>query len=321
MLAGFQLSQALYVAARLGVPDALAAGPRPIAALAAELGVDRASLARLVRTLTAVGVFRSEGPGRYGLGPLGPTLTTGTPGSVRDLAIMWLETHYGAFGRLLDGVRQGRPAADLHYGEPFFSWLGRHPDHVARFTGAMADLTASLKAPALARFDLGDARLVVDVGGADGAVLAQLLADAPAVKGIVYDLPHVVGAADDLLARHDLADRVRGEGGDFFTGVPAGGDLYVLAFVLHDWSDAECVRILANVRRAMAPGGRLALIEFVVPDGDEPHPAKMIDLTMLGMLTGQERTRDQWATVLGLAGFELTGIATAEGEVSIIDAR
>jgi hypothetical protein len=320
MLAGYQLSQALYVVARLGVPDALAGGPRPVAEVAAEVGAHPGHLARVLRALAMVGVFRTEAPGVFALGPLGGPLCGDTPGSLRDLAITMHETQYEAFGSLLESVRQGRPAADLRFGEPFWTWLERRPGQVERFTRAMANVTATVQSPLLALYDIGDAQLVVDVGGADGSVLVKLLDGRPDARGVVFDLPHVVPAAAAVLDAHGIAERVQLVGGSFFDRLPAGGDRYVLSRVLHDWPDEACGRILANVREAIAPDGRLVVMEYVVPEGDVPHFSKMLDITMLAMLDGKERTESEWHALLRGSGFEPLRTVTVGTDISAIEA-
>jgi O-methyltransferase domain/Dimerisation domain len=321
LLAGFQVSQALYVAAKLDLATMLVDGPRPVAELAASAGADSGHVGRLLRTLAALGVFDDAGDGSYGLTPLGATLARDVPGSVRDLALTWMETHYAAFGRLLDGVRAGRPAATLHYGRPFFDWLATSPEQVERFTGAMAGLTDGIKAQALAGYDLPPGGLVADIGGADGTVLTTLLArdPDPARRGLVFDLPHVVGAARRRLEHLGLAERVDVVAGDFFHAVPAA-DVYLLSMVLHDWEDTAAARLLGRIAEAARPGARLVALELVVPPGNAPHMSKMIDLTMLGMLTGRERTVAEHAALLAAAGFTCDRVLPTPGPFSIIEA-
>ena len=180
LLGGFRISQALYAAAALGVADQLVAGPAPVKALAERAGAHAPSLHRLLRTLASVGVFTEPQPGVFALTPLGQTLTSSQPGSMRDLAIMWMETHYAPFAELIHAVRTGRPAAEHLYGEPFFAWLSHHPEQASRFTGAMANLTSGgFKSAAIASLPLDGTRTIVDVGGADGTVLATILAAHP----------------------------------------------------------------------------------------------------------------------------------------------
>jgi hypothetical protein len=209
LLGGFRISQALYAAAALGVADQLVAGPAPVKALAERAGAHAPSLHRLLRTLASVGVFTEPQPGVFALTPLGQTLTSSQPGSMRDLAIMWMETHYAPFAELIHAVRTGRPAAEHLYGEPFFAWLSHHPEQASRFTGAMANLTSGgFKTAAIASLPLDGTRTIVDVGGADGTVLATILAAHPHIRGVLFDLPHVITDAPRTLARHGVDDRV-----------------------------------------------------------------------------------------------------------------
>jgi O-methyltransferase domain/Dimerisation domain len=320
LLAGFQLSQALYVAARLGVADCLRGGPKDAAALAADVGADAQALRRVLRALASIGVFTETADGLFGLAPLGETLTQDSPASMRDLAIMWMETHYAPFGGLLGTVRTGRCAATEFYGQPFFAWLGGHPEQIGRFSRAMANLTDGIKLGAISSYDFTGAGHIVDVGGADGTVLAHVLAATPGVIGTVFDLPHVVAEAEPRLAGYGLGDRLRLAAGDFFTAVPNGADTYLLSMILHDWSDAEASRLLAGIKAAAPAGARLVAFELVVPDGAGPHMAKMIDLTMLGMLTGRERTQAEYRLLLEQAGFKFEAVTATPTPISIITA-
>ncbi len=321
LLAGFQVSQALYVAAKIGVADRLVDGPVPVEQLASDLDADPLALSRLLRTLGSLGVFSEAEPGAYGLTPLGATLVSDREGSMRDLALMWMETHYAPFAGLLETVRTGDCAATQHYGQPFFSWLSDQPEQVDRFSRAMANLTDGIKAGAIASYAFPQSGTIVDVGGADGALLARVLASAPAATGIVFDLPHVVAEAAPTLKGHGLGDRLTSEGGDFFEAVPGGGDAYLLSMVLHDWNDVDATRLLSNIRDAAAPGTRVLAFELVMPQGDQPHMSKMIDLTMLGMLNGRERTEAEMRSLFEGAGLIYDGTVPTPTPVSIIEAR
>jgi hypothetical protein len=321
LLTGFQVAQGLYVAAKLDLAGELLQGPKSIDDLARITATHAPSLARLMRTLASVGVFAETPSGTYELTPLAATLADGTPGSVRDLALTWMETHYAPFGDLLTTVQTGEAAATRYYQQPFFQWLSGHPDQVNRFTGAMANLTEGIKVGAMANYQLPAGDVVADIGGADGSVLASLLErDSDTSRhGIVFDLPHVVGAAHANLAQRGLADRVQVMSGDFFEAVPAA-DVYVVSMILHDWDDAHCRRILESMRAAARPGARLSAMEFVVPPGNAPHMSKIIDLTMLGMLTGRERSEEEFRSLFASAGFRLDRVVHTPTPMSIIEA-
>jgi len=321
LLGGFRISQALYAAAALGVPDQLVAGPAPVKALAERVGAHAPSLHRLLRTLASTGVFTEPQPGVFALTPLGQTLTSSQPGSMRDLAIMWMETHYAPFAELIQTIRTGRPAAEHLYGEPFFAWLSHHPEQTSRFTGAMANLTSGgFKSAAIASLPLDGTRTIVDIGGADGTVLATILAGHPHMRGVLFDLPHVITDAPRTLASPAVADRVDCVGGDFFESVPAGADAYLVSVVLHNWPDQHAQRILANIAAAGGSGARLLMIEFVVPPGDTPHLSKMSDLNMLAMLDGKERTETEWRGLLTAADFTGIEIHQTGAPLSVIQA-
>jgi hypothetical protein len=321
LLGGFQVSQALYVAAKVGVADHLVDGPVPVDQLAAGLDADPLALGRLLRTLSSLGVFSEITPGAFGLTPLGETLVSDREGSMRDLALMWMETHYEPFAGLLDTVRTGRCAATRYYGQPYFSWLAHEPEQVDQFSRAMANLTDGIKAGAIAGYAFPDTGTIVDVGGADGALLARVLATAPDATGVVFDLPHVVDQAASTVKRFGLGDRLTVEGGDFFEAVPSGAETYLLSMVLHDWNDADATRLLANIRSAAAPGARVIAFELVMPTGDQPHMSKMIDLTMLGMLDGRERTDSEMRALFEGAGLIYDGATPSPTPISIVEAR
>ena len=261
----------------------------------------------------------SPEPGVFALTPLGQTLTSGQPGSMRDVIIMFMETHYAPFGELIHTIRTGQPAAERYYGEPFFTWLSHHPDQASRFTGAMANLTGGFKTAAIASLPLNGARTIVDIGGADGSVLAAILGAHPQMRGVLFDLPHVITAAPQTLASHGVADRAESVGGDFFESVPAGGEVYLLSLVLHDWPDRQAARILANIAAA-GRGARLLVLDFVVPPGNAPHMSKISDLNMLAMMGGKERTAPEWHELLERTGFTSIEIRQTGTPFSVIQA-
>jgi hypothetical protein len=321
LLAGFQVSQALFAAAKLGLADQLADGPRSIVDVADILQADRSALSRLASSLTGLGVLRHAGETSYELTPLGQTLRTGSPGSMRDLALMWMETHYLPFAGLVDTVRTGASAAETFYGMPFFDWLATQPEQAQRFSAAMANLTDGIKVAAIHQVDVRGAQRIVDLGGADGTLLTHVLRAAPDAIGVSYDLPHVVPAVAATAKAADLDDRLTGVGGDFFTEVPAGFDTYLMSMVLHDWDDDRAATLLGNIARAADSGARVRAIELVLPPGDEPHMAKMIDLTMLAMLNGRERTEAEFRALFEGAGLRYERTVPTPTPLSVIEAR
>ncbi|MGH3166385.1 MAG: methyltransferase [Trebonia sp.] len=321
LLAGFQVSQALYVAAKLGVSTALAEGPMKIEDLAAAISAQPDSLKRLIRSLAPLGVFYTAGEDTVGVTAFGLTLAAGTPGSVHDAALYWMETHYLPFGDLLHTVQTGEPGAEHHYGQPFFDWIEADPERAVLQNRAMGSAVSVLRAGLFDGYRLPgeEGATVADIGGADGTVLAELLTRDPSRRGIVFDLPSVVQGAHDVIERHGLADRVAAVGGDFFESVPKA-DIYIVSWILHDWDDESCRRILRSIARTASPGARLVAIEIVVPPGDGPHLSKVGDLVMLGMLSGKERTADEYEALLADAGFSLDRIVSSSSPYSFIEA-
>jgi hypothetical protein len=288
LLSGSWVAQLLGSAARMRLVDHVADGPRSVDELARVTGAHPPSLARMLRALAGLGVLSSPSPGVFALGPLGPALR-----ALREVAIAETDAvHWGAWQRLHEAVMTGRPQADpwRHYAE--------HPDEGATFAGAMGNLAAIAVEAVRAVYDVSGFATVVDVGGAHGDFLAGLLAASPRSRGVLFDLPHVIAGAP-------RRDRIETVGGDVFAAVPRGGDLYVLKNVLHDWDDERAVAILANVRAAMRPGTRVAVIEVVLPEAATPGPAQLLDLSMMVLLGGRERTEREYAALFEAAGLRL----------------
>lgn len=320
MAAGYRTTQALYVVAKLGVADVLGDGPKTSEELATRLGVQPRPLFRVMRYLASEGVFTQDGSNRFGLGPLGEPLRTKHPQTVRHSIIMHGELHYRAAGDLLHSVRTGEPGFNHLYGKGFFEYLSEHPEDSAAFNAAMADTAGVWESP-IYDYDFRGRTLLVDVGGGRGHLLASLLERNPHLRGILYDLPQGVAEAPDQMKARRVADRCEIRTGSAFESVPSGGDVYVLSRVLHDWPDDKARVLLANVRRAVAKGGVLLLWEAVVPEGAVPSLTKHIDLTMLFLLGGAERTEAEWQTMLAATGFALVKVTKTGGMFDLIEAR
>jgi hypothetical protein len=322
LISGYRISQAVYVAARLGVADLLRDGPRDNEDLARATATHPASLYRVLRVLAGVGVLEEVGRRRFALGPLGVYLRSDAPGSVRSLATYCgQDPHWRIWGALLHTVRTGQPAFDDLYGQGLFEFLGQHPDAAALFDESMAVLTAEVGPAVAAAYDFSDIRTLVDVGGGRGHALVPILRTNPTMRAILFDLPHVVEGARPLLAEAGVADRCELAGGSFFEVVPSGGDAYLLNHVIHDWDDEHSVAILATCRRAMGPTSRLLLVERDLPtDNRQALPAMLSDLSMMIQLGGGERSVQEYGDLLARAGLVLTRtVPTAHGE-SVIEA-
>jgi hypothetical protein len=320
LLGGFQISQALYVVAKLDVVSHLDGGAKTIDELAADCGARPELLRRLIRSLAPLGVFHQPDEETVEVTPLGATLSSRHPGSLRDVALYWMETHYLPFSELLHTVRDGEPAAQRYFGKPFFGWIVADPEMAELQSRAMAGFVGGMRDRMFDDYRLPAGDVVADIGGADGTILTRLLASEPGRRGILFDLPEIVPSARKKIENVAMADRIDVVAGDFFVSVPSA-DVYVMAAVLHDWDDESCVRILESIKSAAAPGARLVVIEGVVPPGDVPHATKLIDLTMLAITGGKERSEADWRELFSTAGFVLDRIVPTPEDYSFIEAH
>ena len=323
LILGYWISQLVYVAAQLDLADLLAKGPRTAESLAAEVGVDPAALARVLRALASVGVFEADARGRYRMTPLAEALRSDHPESLRDFARMMIaDYNWHAWGDLLASVRDGQPAFDRVHGMPFFDFLGRHPEKERVFAASMASISGA-ENPAIARaYPFGRLRRLVDVGGAHGHLLATILRRHAKLRGVLYDQPQVVAgaAARGYVGAADVRDRIELVGGDFFASVPEGADGYLMKYILHDWDDERCVAILRHCREAMAPGGRVLAVDHVIPPGNAFDRGKLMDLNMFVLLRGRERTKAEFAELFGAAGLKLRRVIPTEATVQVLEA-
>lgn len=320
MATGYRITQALYVVAKLGVADLLKAGPRTADDLARELRVQPRPLFRVMRTLASEGVFTQDASDRFGLTPLGEPLRSDDPHTVRHSLIMHGGPHYEAAAELLHTVQTGETGFDRRYGKGLFDYLRDHPDESAVFNAAMGDSSGVWPNP-LEGYDLTNRHLVVDVGGGRGTLIAKLLVRNPSLRGILFDLPQGVVQAAAYLTSRGVQDRCEIRTGNAFDAIPAGGDVYVFSRVLHDWPEPKARLLLKNCRKAIADDGILVLWEAVVPPGDEPSLTKHIDLTMLFMLGGAERTEPEWRALLESTGFELVKVTKTGAMFDLLEAR
>ena len=319
---GFQLSQALHAAAVLGVSDQLARAPCTAAELADAVGADPEALARLLRALTAAGLYERDGDGRFTNGPLGDALRSDVQGSLAGWTRLIGRPYYWqAWSGLTDSVRTGENAFAAQHGESIWSYRVDHPEEMEIFDAAMTSLSGMVSDAVVDAYDFGRHRTLVDVGGGRGRLLAAILARSPDLRGVLFDQPIVVGGAEAVLAEAGVADRCARVGGDFLAAVPDGADAYVLKAVLHDWPDAECVAILRNVRRAMDPTGVVLLIEQLLDEGPDPLRTALSDLNMLVAPGGRERDRDAYGALLAAAGLRLVDVVPTRSDVFVIAAR
>lgn len=321
LITGYWRSQAVGVAAKLAIADRLGNGPKTVATLAGETGMHEAALYRLLRSLASFGVFAETAPRTFGLTPLAGTLLSNVPGSMRDFAIA--ETapgHWLPWGSLDEAVRTGERATPAALGCEIFEWYGKHSAEGAAFSGAMGNLSALASQEVGRVLALPEQATVVDVGGAHGTLLAGVLEANPAARGVLTDLPHVIADAPRALAALGIGDRVVAVAGDFFEAVPEG-DVYLLKQVLHDWNDDQCVALLRNCARAMRPGGKVVVVEMVVPEDGTPSLAQIMDLNMLVMLPGRERTVTEFSALFRAAGLSAANVTPTHSPFSLVEGR
>ena len=321
MATGYWVSKAIYVAARLGVADLLSEGPKTVEQLAAGCGAHAPTLRRLLRSLAGVGIFREDGEGRYELTPAAEFLRADAPGSQRGFVLHVGETpSWQAWDGLLESVRTGESAFKRVHGEEVFPYYAAHPESNEPFNAAMVELSNVVSAAVVEAYDFSRFRRIADVGGGHGALLAAILKATPAARGVVCDQAEVVAGARATMEAAGVAGRCDYAGVDFFESVPEGADAHVLKWIIHDWDDERALKILRNCHRALADGGRLLLVEAVVPEGNEPSFSKLMDLQMLIMTGGRERTAAEYRALLARAGFEMTGVIPTKSPVSIVEA-
>ena len=322
MINGYWVTGSIHAAARLGVADRIGEAPRPVGELAREVNADAEALYRLLRALAGLGIF-VEGPARsFGHTPLSQALRDGVPGSMRGLAVMTGLLHMRAWPEIVHSVRTGQTAFEKVFGKPIFEHIPGDPELGGAFDAAMASYTAATSAAVAAVYDFSRYRKFVDVGGGNGALVAAILPNVPLASGVVFDLPPVAERARALLASRGLAGRCEVVGGDFFEAVPAGGDAYSLKMIVHDWDNERSIAILRNVRRAIRPEGRVLLMEAVIdPQSGAGAPGKLLDVNMLVMTGGRERTADEFAALFAASGFALERIVPANPTVSVIEGR
>jgi hypothetical protein len=319
MLMGPWIAQSLYAAAKLGLADLVKDAPRTSDDLARATGTHPRSLYRLLRALASIGVFAEEPGKRFALTPLADCLRSDVPGSQRAAALMMGDEQYQSWADVLHSLQTGRPAFDRRFGKPIFGYLADHPDQAKVFDAAMTAIHGGETRPMLDAYDFSGIGTLVDVGGGNGSLLAEVLRQYPAMHGVLFDRPDVIERARANLRAAGLEQRCRAAGGDFFQALPEGGDAYLFRHIIHDWDDEQSRTILANCRKAMGTSARLLLIESVIPPGNEHFLGKWLDLHMLVIPGGLERTEAEYRDLLAAAGFRLTRVVPTRLEVSVIE--
>ena len=320
MITGYWVSQLVGTIAELGVVDALASRPRTAAEVAKETETDPDAMTRVLRAAATVGLVRLVEGDKWTTTPVGDALRAGAAGSMRDMAIAQTSPgHWAPWGRFRQAVREGKRQAPAALGMEIFDHYAKSPREGAAFSGAMNDLARLVAGELVRLVDVKTARRVVDVGGANGTLLAAMVAAHEGVSGVLLDLPHVVDGGRAALDAAGIGARCEVVGGDFFRHVPEG-DLYLLKQVLHDWNDEQCTTILRNCAKSLRDGGRVVIAEMVIPDDLRPSPAALMDLNMLVMLPGRERTRAEYEALFASAGLRLDRFHETHSPFQLLEA-
>ncbi|MFN2501802.1 MAG: methyltransferase [Pyrinomonadaceae bacterium] len=320
MAMGAIMTQALGAAAKLGVADLLVEGERSVDELADQTGTHGPSLYRILRSLASTGIFRETATRTFSNTEMSDPLRSHVPGSMRHAVIFMAEPwHYNVWGNMLHSARTGETAWKKTYGEEVFEWLPKHPEASEVFNKAMTDMSGSVAPAIVEAYDFSGIEVLADIAGGHGLLLSQILKVNPDLRGILFDLDHVVAGAGALLQREGVADRVQTSSGDFFREVPAA-DGYIMKHIIHDWDDDRSIKIMQSIHRAMSGDGPMLLVEMVVPEGNEPHPSKILDLEMLTSPGGLERTEKEYSALFTAAGFRLNRVIPTRSPFMVIEA-
>jgi hypothetical protein len=321
MITGYWVSQSIFAAARLGIADRLKDQPKHYTDLAVSTGSHAPSLFRLLRALAGIGLVRETEPSVFELTPLGETLRSDVPGSLRDVSIMMGDPeHYNSWGNILHSLKTGQSGFEGLFGKNVFEYYAENPEPAAVFDRAMTSFSGVENAAIAAEYDFSRINTLVDVAGGHGSTLLSILQANPHMKGILFDQPDVIERATPIIAKEANANRCQLITGSFFESVPAGGDAYTLKHILHDWDDERSIAILKRCREAMVEQGRVLVIEQVIPPGNDPFIGKLLDMNMLVMCPGgKERTEAEYRQIFEAAGLRLKRIVPTSAFVSVVE--
>jgi hypothetical protein len=319
---GYMASSALYAAITLNVADHLVSGPKTMADLAKASGANEDALYRVLRLLSSLGIFDEIAPKKFALTPAADLLRTDVPNSLRSMAVFLPDPfHYRIYANIMDSMSTGKPAADTTLGMPIFEYLATDPAYSKVFNDAMTALSAPVAGAAIEAYDFGGIGTLVDVAGGHGEVLMSILKAHPQMRGVLADLGHVVEGAKPRIAGAGLSDRMQAVACDFFTSVPEGGDAYIMKHIIHDWDDDRASVILKNIAKAMgAKKGKVILLEAVISAGTTPDFGKFLDIEMMLLPGGRERTADEFRSLFERSGFAVTKIVPMKSPLSVIEA-
>ena len=314
IMLGRVASQALHVAAKLGIADLLVDGPKPVEELATATDSHAPSLYRLLRALASIGIFEEEDNRVFALSPTAEPLRSNVPNSLRDVAIFWGEEwNWQVWGKALYSVQTGKPAWGQIHGEQVFEFFEKNPAAGRVFDRAMTSFSTGATKAVLEAYDFSGIETLIDIAGGQGRLINRVLDAYPSMRGVLFDLPHVIESAI-------VGDRLEMATGDFFISVPSGGDAYIMKHIIHDWDDDRAITILKNIKQAMNPGGRVLVVEAVISDGNGQDFGKLLDLEMLVSPGGKERTAAEYEDLFRRAGLRLTRIVRTKSPYSVIEA-
>ena len=320
MATAYWVSQLIYTAAKLGIADELNGGPKSAGEIATVVDADEDSLHRILRALCVVNVCQITKSQKFKLMPLGQTLRSGVPGSLRSMILTLGEIHYKTWGYLCQTVQTGRPSFRSVFGSEMFDFLEGNSSAGETFNLAMTDYSALVAHAVLLAYDFAGIKSLIDVGGGCGKLLTSILEVYPSLQGVVVDLPGVINGANEHMQPCNCRGRFAAVAGNFLESLPRGGDLYLLSGVIHDWNNQNAQIILSNCRSAMRPQGKVLLVECVVPERDNPSFSKLLDLNMMVMTGGRERTEREFRELFGNSGLRVTRVIPTLSPLRIIEA-
>ena len=316
---GYWISQAIYASAKLDIANLLKDGPKSASEIALSTRTNEKAVYRLMRALCTVGVFRAAGADKFAVTALGMSLRSDVPGSLPAMIITLGETHYAAWAHLLESIQTGRAGFPAAFGADMFDYFGQNVEAGKIFNHAMTDYSALSSCAVLLSYDFSETRSLVDVGGGCGRLLTSILRMYPCMQGTLFDMPSVVAAAQEILASDQCRERCALVPGSFLDFVPPGADTYLMSSVIHDWDDEHAITILRNCRRSMRRHSKLVMLEFVVPAGEQASFSKVLDLNMLVMNGGCERTADEFRELFDAAGLNLTRIIPTLSPLGVLE--
>lgn len=319
IISGYWKSQAVYAVAKFGIADLVKEGPQPVEQLAEATSTNTDALYRVLRALASIGIFAEGESRQFSLTPLAEPLRSDVPDSQRALALMMGDEQFHAWSEVEYSVRTGKTAFEKVFGKPVFDYLAENPDKARIFDAAMTGIHGRESGAILNGYDFSGIGVLADIGGGNGSQISAVLEAHPALRGILFDLPHVVQHAAANIEAAGLSQRCEVVGGSFFDSVPAGADAYMMRHIIHDWDDEKSLTILRNCHAAMSDDAKLLVVESVIPPGNEPFGGKFLDLVMLLIPGGKERTEEEYRVLFEQAGFELTRIVPTDGEISIVE--